>query len=61
MITFPRGRYVDQVDALSWIGLGLNTISPTYTQTDIAKFEYEEEFGEEFNSLMSGRSRITGY
>jgi len=60
MITFPRGKYMDQVDALSWIGLGLNKIVPTYTTGDIARFEYDEEFGD---SLMQtdGRSRITGY
>ena len=60
MITFPRGKYMDLVDALSWIGLGLNKIVPTYSASDIAEFEYDEEFGDEL-MVMDGRSPITGY
>jgi predicted phage terminase large subunit-like protein len=59
LVTFPRGKYMDQVDAFSWIGLGLNKVVPTYTATDIAAFEYDDEFDEAFGEL--GKSRITGY
>lgn len=59
MTTFPRGKYVDQVDALAWIGLGLNKLVPTYTAGELAQFEWDEE--DEFNSAHDGRSRITGY
>ena len=30
MCTFPKGKYMDQVDALSWIGLGLSKLAPAY-------------------------------
>lgn len=59
LVTFPRGKYMDQVDAFSWIGLGLNKVVPTYTASDLAQFEYDEEFDDSFGEL--GRSRITGY
>jgi len=61
MVTFPRGKYMDQVDAFSWIGLGLNQIIPTFTSADLAAFEYDDEYGDDFESLMGGRSAITGY
>jgi len=61
MITFPKGKYVDQVDALSWIGLGLNKLSPAYSSSEIAEFEYDDEFGDGYEALMGGRSSITGY
>jgi predicted phage terminase large subunit-like protein len=60
MITFPRGKYMDQVDALSWIGLGLNLISPTYSASELAQWEYDEEF-QDVSLYIDGRSSITGY
>ena len=60
MVTFPKGKYVDQVDALSWIGLGLNKIVPTYSARDIAEFEWDEEFLSD-DPLIDGRSATTGY
>ena len=59
MVTFPRGKFMDQVDALSWIGLGINKLVPAYTKSEIAAFEYDEEFGDELVSL--GRNQYTGY
>jgi len=61
LVTFPRGKYMDQVDAFSWIGLGLNQIVPTHTRSELAQFEYDDEFGDDYDSLMLGRSAITGY
>lgn len=61
MLTFPRGKYVDQVDALSWIGLGLNKVLPTYTASEIAEFEWEEEYKESESDYDLGRNRTTGY
>lgn len=61
MVTFPRGKYMDQVDALSWIGLGLNKIIPTYSATDIAQFEYDEEFDNSSDIYNLGASKTTGY
>jgi predicted phage terminase large subunit-like protein len=60
MITFPRGKYMDQVDALSWIGLGLNSVVPTYTANEIAGFEYDDEYGD-IDDQMNGRNYVTGY
>jgi predicted phage terminase large subunit-like protein len=61
MVTFPRGKYMDQVDALSWIGIGLNSFVPTYSTGEIAQFEWDEEYDDDYQDSMSGRSTITGY
>jgi predicted phage terminase large subunit-like protein len=62
LITFPRGRYMDQVDAFALIGLGLAKMSPAYTTSEVAAWEYEEEFEDSWDHLVdSGRSSITGY
>lgn len=62
LITFPRGKYMDQVDAFAHIGLGLAKMVPTYTSDDLAQFEYDEEFEDSFAELEAqGRSAITGY
>ena len=61
MVTFPRGKYMDQVDALSWIGLGLNKLVPTYSAKQLAKFEYDDEFEEDLDPFANGASRTTGY
>lgn len=62
LITFPRGKHDDQVDAFAHIGLGLAKMVPTYTAQDLAQFEYDEEFEDSFAELEAqGRSAITGY
>jgi hypothetical protein len=61
MIVFDRGRYADQVDAFSWIGLGLNKISPAYSANEIAEFEYDDEYGPTQDVYGGGRNRTTGY
>ena len=61
MVTFPRGKYMDQVDALSWIGLGLNKLAPAYSVTEIAAFEYDEEYADSIDPYDEGRNRTTGY
>lgn len=60
MITFPRGKFVDQVDALSWIGLGINKLVTPYTGSELAQFEWDEEYGDGAADF-DGRSFITGY
>ena len=60
LITFPRGKYMDQVDAFAHIGLGLAKMVPTYSAKDLADFEYDDEFEDGF-SENDGRSAITGY
>jgi predicted phage terminase large subunit-like protein len=59
MMQFPRGKFVDQVDALSWIGLGLDNIHDPYTEHDIAEFEYDDEYN--LHDQYEGRSATTGY
>jgi predicted phage terminase large subunit-like protein len=61
LVTFPRGKFMDQVDAFSWVGLGLNQVMPTYTSPEISAWEYDDEYGDTFEELMNGRSEITGY
>lgn len=62
MVTFPRGKYKDQVDALSCIGLGLQKLMPTYSAKDIADFDWDDEFADDYEELkIVGRSNITGY
>jgi predicted phage terminase large subunit-like protein len=61
MVTFPRGKYMDQVDALSWIGLGLNKLVPTYTTRQIADFEWDEEYGDTTDPYANGACETTGY
>ena len=60
MLSFPRSIHDDQVDALAWLGLGLDKMieHPSPEETD------EEEYFEArqmVGSQSSGRSPVTGY
>ena len=60
LISFPRGIHDDQVDALAWLGLGLDEMleHPSVEEVD------EEEFHEARRAVGSqsdGRSAVTGY
>lgn len=60
LLTFPRGKYDDQVDALSCIGLALQKLSQAATLEE----EIEQEIREQEEITLSGndgRSSITGY
>jgi predicted phage terminase large subunit-like protein len=59
-ITFPRGRYKDQVDALAWIGLVLDKMveAPTYEQLLEEDFELTMSEDLEFDD---GTNWMTGY
>lgn len=59
LTTFPRGRYKDQTDALSMIGLGLNEINDAYSDSQVA--ELDREYFEDSLNVDYGRSQITGY
>lgn len=55
MTRFPKGTNDDQVDALGYIGLTLDEITPAQT---------DEEFNEQFyrtEHINDGRSQLTGY
>lgn len=60
MLHFPRGKYKDQVDATSMLGLGLNRMAEVPTQEDLEEMEYEDEFGDDLLEIALGES-ITGY
>jgi len=61
MVQFDRGTYKDQVDALSLIGLGLNSMLDAPTEEELAEEEWEDEFGADMFAFESGRDAITGY
>lgn len=60
VLTFPRDRHDDQVDALSWLGLGLDKLIEAPTEHEMEMREWEEEM-EEAIEWDSGRSPICGY
>jgi predicted phage terminase large subunit-like protein len=60
MINFPRGKTDDRVDALSWIGLMLDKMSPSLTREELDELAWEEEMGiDDYDG--GGRSEVTGY
>tara|TARA_R110000772_G_scaffold268703_2_gene397741 strand:- start:4595 stop:6103 length:1509 start_codon:yes stop_codon:yes gene_type:complete len=60
LLHFPRGKYMDQVDALSWVALGLDLTYAAPTVEEIVEQEYQEEFGED-DYFTLGASGVTGY
>ena len=60
MINFPRGKTDDRVDALAWLGLMLDKLSPSATREELDEWAWEEE---EMESGFDdqGRSNVTGY
>lgn len=61
LIQFPRGAYMDQVDAFAWIGLGLDYMAEAYTAEEIEDIEYQDELEESYYMDDYGVSGITGY
>ncbi|WP_373088665.1 phage terminase large subunit [Zhongshania sp.] len=61
LLQFPRGAYMDQVDAFAWIALGLDKITDAPTAEELADEEYEDEFEESYSFLEMGASSVTGY
>lgn len=57
MVRFPKGTFDDQVDALAWIGLMLDSMVEAQTDEEYEDEMYDEEFGFE----PTGRSLVTGY
>jgi len=60
MVRFPRGEHDDQVDALAWLGLTLNEITPGRTDEEIEDDEYYEDLYEG-QDCFEGQSTTTGY
>lgn len=63
MVTFPRATYLDQVDAIAWVGHYMSKWATAPTPDDIADMEWEEEYEEAARDFYigGGASRITGY
>jgi phage terminase large subunit-like protein len=61
MMHFPRGKYMDQVDAMAWIGLTIDKMQDTPTWKELDDFAYEEEFERTMGSAEQGRNSYTGY
>lgn len=61
LIHFPRGKYMDQVDALSWIPLGLDKLYQVSTFEEMEEEKYQQEYEETSDMFMLGASEITGY
>lgn len=59
MLQFPKGPYKDQVDALAWLGIGINEINEGPTDKDLADDAYNELSNN--NDFFSGRDTVTGY
>jgi predicted phage terminase large subunit-like protein len=60
LLTFPRDRHDDQVDAISWLGLGLDKLieAPTQEMQDLE--DWEDEMGSSID-WDEGRNITTGY
>jgi predicted phage terminase large subunit-like protein len=60
LLEFDRGKHDDQVDALSWIGIGITSMGTPLTQDE----ENEEDYFEQSQSARAetgGRNSVTGY
>lgn len=59
---FPRGRYKDQVDALSWICLKLDELAVPLNKQEQEELEYQMEYEQSyFFESDQGADVITGY
>jgi len=61
LLTFPRGKYMDQVDAAAWVALGLDKIIDVPTSAEREQDEYDRERDESEDFTGFGVSLITGY
>jgi len=60
ILTFPRGKNDDQVDALAYLGLMLDKMVEAQTDEEVEEEEYANET-RAAGATFDGRSRITGY
>jgi len=59
MRRFPKGAYMDQVDALSLAAFGISEMNEPYTDVEYDEILYQKEFGDSMPEL--GRDEDTGY
>ena len=60
ILQFPKGRYLDQVDALAHIAMYLDKMADVPTTEELEEEEWELDV-EEFMFEESGASKVTGY
>ncbi len=60
MLTFPRGKHDDQVDAIAYLGLMLDNMVEAQTQEEVEEEDYLDEIRKS-GTYADGRSAITGY
>ena len=61
LIQFPRGAYMDQVDALAWIAIGLDRIVEAPTKQEIEQMEWDEEYESTYFGEDNNGNWLTGY
>lgn len=61
LLQFPRGKFMDQVDSLAWIALGLDKMYSVPTNTELEEEEYQQDLEDSSDMFMMGASEITGY
>ena len=61
MLQFPRGAYMDQVDALAWIALGIDKFFDTPTHDEMDEMAYNDDYESSYGFEDLGRSSICGY
>ncbi len=59
LLQFPRGQYKDQVDAIAWLGIGINELSEGPTNDEMEQDRYDELVQDSY--VETGRNRTTGY
>jgi len=59
LLQFPKGKYMDQVDAFAHIGLALDKMIPAPTVKELEDMKWDEEFGHQLS--IYGQDSITGY
>ena len=60
LLHFPKGRYKDQVDAISWLGIAINQLNEGPTTKELEDDDYQERL-QEIGHTYIGRSAVTGY
>lgn len=58
---FPRSKYMDQVDALAWLAVGLDKITEAPTKAEYIDEMYEKEMEDTYGSINLGVNQYTGY
>ena len=59
LLHFPKGKYKDQVDSIAWLGIAINELNASPTQTELDDDEWDDWAAD--NNQETGISLITGY